>query len=66
MVIGSQIIPFHYNAPHLEETVKMLKDIGVDLVTIKPAAKVVKNPSHNWEANTHEVYKDLFNSVQEK
>lgn len=58
VVIVCTFTAFSYNLPYIFETAKLLKDIGIDIFTIKPAFNLREN--HAWEQNLHEKYREEF------
>lgn len=64
-VIVATFTAFEYNISHIVETTQMVKDIGVDIFTIKPALRLLSNPGHeNLDVGLHEKYADLLNEAK--
>lgn len=57
-IIGATLVLFPYNAPHVVEAVKMVRDIGVDFMHVKPAQQSLHNPEHNWPRDTHNAFRE--------
>lgn len=63
-IITATIITFYYNAPYIVDTVKMLKNIGIDIVHIKSPGIMQHNKGHNWETDTHIKFRDKFEEAK--
>lgn len=63
-IIAGMIMVFPYNAEYVYDTVKMLKDIGLDYVMIRSAQISLYNPEHNWDRELHKKYKKIFEKTE--
>jgi radical SAM protein with 4Fe4S-binding SPASM domain len=64
-IVGASIIAFPYNSPHIYETVKLYKDLGIDWIHVKCASISTHNPQFNWDRKTHIKFKDEFERIKE-
>jgi GTP 3',8-cyclase len=59
-------IVFDFTTPYIFETARLLKNIGVDVMALKPSVVLGKNANHNWEREAyHDKYKDQFHKALE-
>jgi len=59
-VIAVHFLPFPYNASRVLDTVKMVKEMGIDYILIKSAEIGLHTPNHVWPRDTHEQYRGLL------
>ena len=63
VVIVATFITFNFNTPYIADTARLLKDIGVDLMSVKPAVNIGHNQS--WERDSlHRKHKDKFTEAK--
>lgn len=48
-VIVTTFVVFDFNAPYLAETARLLKDIGVNIMAVKPSVHLEQNKEQHWE-----------------
>jgi GTP 3',8-cyclase len=63
-VVTATVIVFYYNAPYVVDTVRMLKNIGVDVVHVKSPGIMQHNKEHNWQTDTYDKFKDKFEEAK--
>lgn len=59
VIVGS-VVCFEYNTPYIVETTKMLKDLGVDIVTAKTAIEVEAYNKKTFTQDLHVTYAEEF------
>ncbi|MBX7136867.1 MAG: radical SAM protein [Oligoflexia bacterium] len=59
-IIQVHHIPFPYNIHQTVDTVKMMRDIGLDMVYVKPAQIRPDNKDHEWPLDMHLKYKEVL------
>ncbi len=59
-IIAVHTLLFPYNVEYLVETVKMVKELGVDYILVKSANQSIHNPDHQWDRDTHKKYHHLL------
>ncbi len=55
-VLAAHILLFPYNIERLVDSVKMIRDWGLDYVLIKAANQSIHNPQHKWPRDTHKKF----------
>ncbi len=66
IVIVTTFITFDFNAPFIVETAKMLKDIGVNIMSVKPSVDMGINQAHDWDREMfHHKHAELFARAKE-
>lgn len=63
-VIVVTFVVFDYNVTTIMETASMLKDLGINIFTVKPALLINHNKEHDWQQGIHIKYKDLFEKTK--
>lgn len=63
-VIVASFVAFDYNTPFIVETAQMLKEIGVNIFTIKTPIEMSKNIGHKFKQGLHINYKSLFDKAK--
>lgn len=63
-IITATAIMFDYNSPFIVDTVKMLRDIGVDIVHVKSPGIMHHNQNHMWTTDSYIRYKDTFEEAR--
>lgn len=59
MVLVATFITFDFNSPYIVDTAQLLKDIGVDIMSVKPAVYIGRGQS--WVRDSfHRKYRDRF------
>ncbi len=60
-VIVCTFTAFDYNVHGMKKTAEILRDIGIDIFTIKPALNI--NPNHHWKQGLHRRFVHEFQDV---
>jgi len=59
-IIQAHHMPFPFNIYHTVDTVKLMKDIGLDAVYVKPAQIRPDNLHHEWPRDIHVTYQKIL------
>ena len=64
-VIVATFTAFEYNISHIVETTLLMRDVGVDIFTIKPALKLLNNLGHEkLDTGLHNKYAELLDKAK--
>ena len=61
IVIVATFITFDFNTPYIVDTARLLKDIGINIMSIKPSVLMEHNKDQDWERDSfHHIHQDKF------
>jgi radical SAM protein with 4Fe4S-binding SPASM domain len=66
VVIIATFVVFDFNMPYVLETARLLKDIGVNVMSVKPSVFLGYNQNQNWQRDSfHRRHKEKFDATKE-
>lgn len=64
LVINCHFMLFPYNAEYVVQAVQLVKDIGVDVMMIKPGDQNLFNLEHKWQRDSHIKFRHMLEEAK--